>query len=133
MSRPGRDWFTRQRRLSNVRLAVGPMSVEETAEQLLLLPGSRSRPSPCGNPRRSEGLPLFTEQLAVHTTSEDDLPSVLIDLLDGRLEGLDSESWALLRTLGVAERRLPLSLVVSAAGVRRAELTKHVRDLQRVA
>ena len=100
------DWFTRVRRQHAATvLELGPLSLEETAEQLRLLGGDmQDRVDRIHT--RSQGQPLFTEQLAAHLDDEPGLPGLLADLLDRRLDGLSETAWAVVRTLGVAERSL---------------------------
>jgi hypothetical protein len=99
-------WFARVQRFSDVRaLWLGPLTRDETAEQLALL-GTRLPERLDSIHSRTLGQPLFTEQLAAHLDGDHGLPEPLADLLDRRLDGLSDSGWAVLRTLGVAERPL---------------------------
>ena len=124
------DWFTRVRRQHAATvLELGPLSVEETAEQLRLLGGDlQDRVDRIHT--RSQGQPLFTEQLAAHLDDVPGLPGLLADLLDRRLDGLSETAWAVVRTLGVAERSLSPSLLGAATGLSPEELTTQQRTLQ---
>ena len=79
---------------------------------------------------RSQGHPLFTEQLASHTEGADGLPALLADLLDRRLDHVSDAGWAVLRTLGVAERPLPPGQLGAASAVPPDELTTQLRALR---
>ena len=87
-------------------LALGPLTRHETSEQLALL-GADAHARLDTIHARSQGLPLFTEQLAAHLDEEAGLPILLADLLDHRLQGLSEHAWSVMRGLGVAERALP--------------------------
>ena len=101
------DWFTRVRRLPGAaRLALVPLTLAETTQQLALLRGRDPEPDDVARIHaRSLGQPLFTEQLALHP---DDLPlpELLADLLLRRLRGLSPDGWSVGRALGVADRPL---------------------------
>jgi tetratricopeptide (TPR) repeat protein len=125
------DWFTRVRRMPTVTtLSLVPLDVRETGEQLVLLTG---RPVPPALVRatyeRSRGLPMFTEQLAAHGPEADGLPSLLSDLLDARLKPLTERTWAVARTLGVADRPLATDLVAAGSGLGRDEVGSALREL----
>lgn len=98
-----RNWLDRVQRLRNVReLRLGPLTRDETAEQLALLgPGLADRLESIHS--RSLGQPLFTEQLALHADTGAQLPQLLGELLDRRLDGLPNSAWRVLRILGLAE------------------------------
>ena len=103
---PARDWLLRVRRLPAVEtVELPPLSRAETEEQLDLLLPRRRRSEDDAIFRRSRGLPLFTEQLAGHTTDEQ-LPSLLAEVLDQRVSGLDDAEHAVVRALAVADRPL---------------------------
>ena len=101
------DWLTRARRLPGAAsLALVPLSLAETTQQLALLRGRDPDPDEVARIQaRSLGQPLFTEQLALHP---DDLPlpELLADLLVHRLRGLGPVGWSVGRALGVADRPL---------------------------
>ena len=123
-------WFARVQRLGDVRaLRLGPLTRDETAEQLALL-GTRLPERLDSIHSRSLGQPLFTEQLAAHLDGEHGLPDLLADLLDSRLDGLSDSGWAVLRTLGVAERPLLPAQLAAAIRIRPGHLTVELRALQ---
>ena len=101
------DWFTRVRRLPGVaRLALVPLTLTETTQQLALLRGRDPEPDDVARIHaRSLGQPLFTEQLALHP-DDVPLPDLFADLLLRRLRGLRPEGWSVGRALGVADRPL---------------------------
>jgi hypothetical protein len=107
-----KDWLSRVRRLPRVaELGLGPLNRDGTAEQLALLTGELPEPATVdGIYRRTAGQPLFTEQLVAYGGEDQQLPELLADLLDRRLEGLDDHAWRIARVLGVADR--PLSDVL---------------------
>jgi tetratricopeptide (TPR) repeat protein len=78
---------------------------------------------------RSRGHPLFTTHLATHLP-ERGLPHALADLLDARLSGLPSDAWRVVRTLGVADRPLPATVVGTVAGLAPDELADAMRSLR---
>ncbi len=126
---PSEEWFTRVRRLPGTTvLALSPLTREETAEQLRMLGAGTERLDTIH--ARSEGQPLFTEQLAAHLDDGPGLPDLLADLLDRRLAGIVEESWAVLRLLGVAARPLRPELLAAATGLAPEELTAELRNLQ---
>ncbi|MFC4784210.1 ATP-binding protein [Nocardioides sp. MAHUQ-72] len=124
------EWFVRVRRLPAVTtLVLGPLSLEETAEQLALLaarPVTADRVASIH--RRSEGQPLFTEQLAAQDDGQD-LPRLLGDLLDRRIEGLGGPAWAVARALGVADRSLTDAQLSGVAELPAAELATGLHEL----
>ncbi|HYH72685.1 MAG TPA: AAA family ATPase [Nocardioides sp.] len=125
----GVEWYDRVRRLADTTVVgLGPLTREETGEQLRLL-GADVRNRLAGIHQRSQGQPLFTAQLAAHVDDEQ-MPELLADLLDRRLAGLTDQGWAVLRTLGVAERPLPPGVLSVAAGISADDLTSQLRELQ---
>lgn len=124
----GSEWFTRLHRHPDVRvLRLGPLSRDETAEQLAIL-GTSPAADIDRIHSRTLGQPLFTEQLA-STGDSEGLPLVLADLLDRRLRGLTDTAWAVMRTLGLAERALTTAQLAASTGVPARSLTEHLRDL----
>lgn len=122
------QWLARVGRLRNVRvLTLGLLTRDETAEQLALL-GTPQRLDSIHS--RTLGQPLFTEQLAAHLDGDHGLPELLADLLDRRLDGLSNPSWAVLRTLGVAERPLSPAQVAAASVMGRGQLTAELHTLR---
>ncbi len=125
----GMEWFARVRRLADTTVVdLGPLTREETGEQLRLL-GTDVPTRLDRIHERSQGQPLFTEQLAVHLDDEQ-MPALLADLLDRRLTGLTDLGWAVMRTLGIAERPLPPDVLSVAGGLSADELTSQLRDLR---
>jgi tetratricopeptide (TPR) repeat protein len=101
------DWLARVGRLTgSTKLALAPLSVVETAEQLAILRGRDPHPDQVAQVyARSLGQPLFTEQLELHPDDQP-LPELLADLLRRRLRDLSDGGWAVARALGVADRPL---------------------------
>ena len=110
-------------------LALGPLTRRETSEQLALL-GADAHTRLDTIHGRSQGLPLFTEQLAAHLDEEAGLPSVLADLLDRRLRGIDETAWSVIRGLGVAEKPLPPAPLGAVSGLDQDQLTRVLRELR---
>ena len=101
-----------------------------TAEQLALLTGEPPEPATVdGIYRRSAGQPLFTEQLVAHGGDDQQLPDVLADLLDRRLEGLDDPAWQIARALAVADRSLVDVLLEEVTSLPRADLAAGLHRL----
>jgi hypothetical protein len=126
---PSVEWFARVRRLADTAaVALGPLTREETGEQLRLM-GADVLTRLDRIHERSQGQPLFTAQLAAHLDDEE-MPELLADLLDRRLAGPDEQGWAVLRALGAAERPLPPDVLSAAAALAPDELTPRLRELQ---
>ncbi|MFC7725440.1 ATP-binding protein [Nocardioides sp. GCM10028917] len=124
------QWFDRVQRLPSTRtLELGPLTQAETAEQLVLLGESGAGASVERIFSRSQGLPLFTEQLAVHAVNDQPLPRLLADVLDRRLEGLQPGAYAVVRTLGVADRPVLARVLGKVTGVKGDALSAVARDL----
>ena len=126
-------WWLRMRRSPAVAvLELGPLSWEESAEQLRLLAGADVAEEVVDRIYlRSRGQPLFTEQLAAQPGSDTGLPGLLSDLLDRRLHDLDDRAWAVVATLGIADRALSEDVLASAAGVTEDALEAALRGLNR--
>ena len=126
-----REWLTRVRRVPRVdELTLGPLTRDGTAEQLALLTGEPPEPATVdGIYRRSAGQPLFTEQLVAHGGDDQQLPDVLADLLDRRLEGLDDPAWRIARALAVADRSLVDDLLEEVTSLPRADLAAGLHRL----
>ncbi len=118
-------------RLPTVRtLTLGPLSREETAEQLEILAAGTVGPDQVDRiHHRSAGQPLFTEQLAAQGDDDQPLPQLLGDLLDRRIEGLDPQAWTIARALGVADRALTDTLLTEVTGLETAELAQGLHEL----
>ena len=125
------DWLARVRRLPSVtELPLGLLDREETIEQLDLLGlGPIAAGDVDGIYGRSQGQPLFTEQLAAHAGQGGTLPERLADLLDRRLDGLDAPAWSIARALGVADRPLADGLLADATGIPATELATGLHEL----
>ncbi len=125
------DWLTRVRRLPGVEeLTLGPLDRAATAEQLALLTGQPPEPATVDAIyRRTAGQPLFTEQLVAHDSDDPQLPDLLADLLDRRLEGLDGFAWRVARALAVADRSLADTVLEEVTGLSSAELAVGLHGL----
>ena len=112
------DWLARARRLPGAAsLALVPLTLAETAQQLALLRGRDPEAADVARIHaRSLGQPLFTEQLALHPDDRP-LPEMLADLLLRRLRGLSSGGWAVGRALGVSDRPLLAGQVAEITGL----------------
>ena len=109
------EWWARVRRTPSCTvLPLGPLSREETAEQLRLQIGRVDRETADRIHTLSLGQPLFSEQLAAHGSASDaDLPELLSEVLDRRFDDLTPTAWLVARTLGVADRGLPVEVLKS--------------------
>ena len=76
---------------------------------------------------RSEGLPLFTEQLVAEPDPV--LPELLGELLDRRLAPLDEPAWQVVRSLATAGRPLSEALLGDVTGLTSAALASTLHDL----
>ena len=125
-------WFTRIRRLPTVEvMELPPLSREDTAAQIGTMLGSTpTRDLVTSIYERSQGLPLFTEQLAAHTQRAANLPRLLSDLLDQRLEPVSSRGWVVAASLAVAGRALPEALLGQAVGLEQAGLAEALHELR---
>lgn len=125
------EWFDRIRRLPDVtELELRPLTETETAEQLRLLGQDLTGDLAARLHRRSEGLPLFTEQLSASLDDEPELPRLLADLLDRRFVGISHRAWAVARVLGVADRPLTAEQLATVSGMTHHELSDELRDLR---
>lgn len=126
------QWFDRIQRLPETQtIELGPLTRAETQEQLVLLGEPAARANAERIFSRSHGLPLFTEQLAVHAIDDQPLPRLLADLLDRRLEGLQPNAYAVMRALGVADRPVLARVLGKVAGVEGDALNAVARELDR--
>ena len=125
------EWFERVRRLPHVtELELRPLSEDETADQLRLLGHDLTGDLAERVHRRTQGLPLFTEQLSASLDDDTALPRLLADLLDRRFVGISQRAWAVTRVLGVADRPLSVDQLAAASGMVGRELTEELRDLR---
>ena len=124
-------WFTRVRRSSSVRsLPLAALSPAETSDQLALLTGRAPAASFVeAIYRRTQGQPLFTEQLAADVDANRELPALLADLLDDRLGDLSGSAWAVARALGAADRPLTAALLAEISGLSAGDLSAGLHDL----
>jgi tetratricopeptide (TPR) repeat protein len=106
------------------------LTLQETGDQLALIGADLTDEQVAGIHARSQGRPLFTEQLAAHLGDDHALPRMLLDLLDRRLAELSAEHWALTRLLGLAARPLTAAQVSEATGLGRDRLTEVLRELR---
>jgi hypothetical protein len=126
---PTQEWLERVRRLRETTvLPLRALSRDETAHQLALLGADADQVDAIH--ARSQGQPVFTEQLAAHLDDETGLPAVLADLLDRRLGGLSGRAWSVVRALGLAERPLPTLPLATACGLAGDDLTSVLRELR---
>lgn len=128
-----RAWLARLRRDRRVRvLDLDHLTPDETTAQLTLLLGRAPDPTTAAEiHRRTLGHPLFTEQLATRPDPAGDLPVVLADLLDHRLNVLDGAPWDLAVALAVADRPVGDDDLASATGLDHREVALALRHLRR--
>ncbi|HQR26432.1 MAG TPA: AAA family ATPase [Nocardioides sp.] len=126
------DWLTRVRRLGNVDVLELPaLTLEETREQLALLWSEPVDPDVVDRVHgRSRGQPLFIEQLAAQPQGSGEMPRLLGDLLDRRLEGLSDQTWVVARALGVGDRPLTDGQLCQVTGLDPEDLTRGLRALE---
>ncbi len=121
-----RDWLARaQRRVDCIELQ--PLSLEDSTMQLRLLRFDITDDQARLIHERSQGQPLFTEQLL-------DAPGpsspYLDDLLDRRISPLRRHAWRVASVLGVGDRPLAEDLVRDATGIGRRQLAETLRELR---
>ena len=121
-----RVWLARVRREASV-LHLGPLSREETIEQLQLLRPKTSREAAATIHARSRGQPLFSEQLAHADAGE---PTYLADLLDARIAHLEDANWSVTALLGVADAPLYEADIARATGLAPDQLAPVLRHLR---
>jgi hypothetical protein len=127
-----RDWRLRVNRMAGVSdLELGPLSREETREQLTLLDGHEPDQSYLETIfTRAQGQPLFVEQLASqHGSSDGSLPALLAEVLDAQLGQLGGPAWRVARALGLASRALDTALLATVSELPTSELTSALHDL----
>ena len=129
---PQRDWWLRMRRLSAVTtLDLAPLTRRETTEQCRLLELNLDEASIDTIHRRSGGHPLFSEQLAAQAGDDEDLPVILADLLDRRLERLGEAALVITGALGVADRGLAPTVLAPVTGLDERALVRGLHQLAR--
>ena len=122
-----RAWWHRVRRAA-ASLELAPLSREETAAQLRLLRPAITEAAVRRIHARSQGQPLFTEQLA---HEESGAPSTFLgDLLDGRIGRLDGDAWRAATVLGIADRPMTEATLARATCLGRDRLTLSLRQLR---
>lgn len=125
------DWVGRVRRRPTVRELETPcLTLEETGDQLALIGADATDEQVARIHARSQGNPLFTEQLVAHVDDDQALPRQLLDLLDRRLAGLRGDDWALTRLLGLAARPLTAGQLGLATSLGRDRIADVLRDLR---
>ncbi|HYH72688.1 MAG TPA: AAA family ATPase [Nocardioides sp.] len=112
------EWLSRSRWAPGVSVIdLGPLTLAETTQQLrLLTAASVDDDDAIAIQARSQGLPLYTAQLATAGPG-DELPSHLADLLDRRIGDLDNAAWRVARVLGVAQRQVGTTVLRAADGL----------------
>jgi tetratricopeptide (TPR) repeat protein len=115
--------------LAGATLPLGPLNRDETAAQLGLLGGRVDADLVNRIHRRSQGQPLFTEQLAAQPDGQP-MPQLLADLLDQRLDGLGRQAWSVARALGVADRALDDRLLTDITRLNGRDLAEGLHDLE---
>ncbi|GAA2142332.1 helix-turn-helix transcriptional regulator [Nocardioides koreensis] len=131
VERPNAEWFNRIRRIPAVTtLTLTPLNHDETRDQFTLLTGQVPGTAFVDSiHQRTQGHPLFTEQLSAYGDSDRPLPSLLVDLLDARLGDLAGPAWSAARALGVADRPLNGPLLTEVTGLTDADLGTGLHDL----
>jgi Tfp pilus assembly protein PilF len=126
------DWLSMTRWIPGVAtIDLGPLTLEETAEQLSLLSGAPADLEAAERIQaRSQGLPLYTAQLA-RASSDSELPPHLAALLDRRFADLDGAAWRVARVLGLAQRRVGPALLRTVSGLDPDQTDAALRELAR--
>ena len=125
-------WRTRVRRLpGTIELPLEPLARDDTRDQIALIYGQEPDPGLVDRIHaRSQGHPLFTDQLAASATEDSRLPSFLAELLDQRLAGTSDTALSIARVLGVATRPLEAADLKRATGLPSRELTRGLHELR---
>ncbi len=125
------EWWSRVRRLATTAtLDLDPLSRRDTREQLELLTAEPVSTDLVERiHRRSQGQPLFTEQLAAQGDEDEPFPRLLRDLLDQRLDGLEGNARIVAISLAVADRALTDSQLRDVTGLAPGELAEGLRHL----
>ena len=126
------EWLARVERLPVTReVNLSPLTRAETAAQLTMLTSTPPDPAWADQIyRRTQGQPLFNEQLVAEAIFGDSTPRVLNDFLDQRLAGLPDKVWPAARALGVAGRGLSDEQLLDVTKLPREELTECLRELR---
>ena len=125
-------WLSQVRRGPEVAtLELGRLDRQETAQQLRLIRGAEPDAALVDVVHaRSQGIPLYTAHLATGTTA-DELPHELADVLDTRLGDLEGAPWHVVRTLGLAQRRLSMATLRDVTRLEDPDLHEALRTLAR--
>jgi DNA-binding CsgD family transcriptional regulator len=127
-------------------IRLGPLSRDETAEQVTGLPGGQLTPTWPGLYARAEGNPFFTEQLVAGALAGDPLdggapagggapggpgglPPRLAELLAARVSGGSSQAGALLTAMSVAGRPLTEDQLAAVTGLGADAVRAGLREL----
>ncbi|MDR7252552.1 tetratricopeptide (TPR) repeat protein [Nocardioides sp. BE266] len=124
------EWLARTRWTTGVdSVDLTPLTRADTAEQLRLITGAEVDPTDADKIHsRSQGLPLYTAQLAAGGP-DSDTPSRLVDLIDRRIGALGGDGWSVARVLGVAQRPLTSSTLMDVAELTRGGTEAGLRIL----
>ena len=120
-----RDWLTRARRGTKC-IELAPLSLEDSTVQLRLLRPDVTDEQARAIHERSQGQPLFTEQLLDAPGSSS---PYLDDLLDRRIRPLRRRSWRVASVLGTAARPLTEGTLRVATGLGRRQMAESLREL----
>jgi len=122
------EWDERLQRQAGARLELAPLTREETCEQLTLLRGETPDQEEVGRLHHlSAGLPLFVADLA--TWDGHVLPRRLADSFEARFRRLPQEAFDLLALVAVADRPLPVDVLLDLTGLDLERLTILLREL----
>jgi tetratricopeptide (TPR) repeat protein len=125
-----RAWRSRVDRLAAEVMEVTELSSEDTVEQLRLAEGCTPEPERVARVyARTQGHPLFTEQLAGRADQDAGLPRHLAEALHRRMAGLGATASAVANALAVADRGLPPAVLLEAAGLDRTTLVRALHEL----
>jgi type II secretory pathway predicted ATPase ExeA len=123
-----RDWLARaQRRATSIELQ--PLSLDDSILQLRLLRSDITDDQARLIHERSQGQPLFTEQLLDAPGPSSSSP-LLDDLLDRRIAPVRRRAWLVASVLGVADRPLVDGTLRGATGLGRVQLAKSLQELR---
>ena len=98
-------------------IALGPLTEEETLEQIGALDAGLSRSAARAVFARTQGHPLFTEHLVSSAAGSGELPASVRGLLSGRLADLGPAERSVAAVLAVAGRPLPEATIADVANV----------------
>jgi DNA-binding CsgD family transcriptional regulator len=126
------SWFARLQRGPGVEvLEVGPLSREQTDEQLRLLTGTTPEEEVAADIfRRSGGNPLVTEQLA-GAGAGPDIPDDLRAAVEAKLLAVDDAAVLVARTLAIVGKPLTIDQLGELTGLMPLDVEASVRALGR--